>query len=455
MDKVNSNVSLFLPIINTLQEKSLDGRISFELDLQNKELYTLQELTRSASLINYIHSHGKSVQLHDKHKSRVNHVFETFLVIDDPLSVFIKNFEQFFAMYIHSKYGKNNFKIFMKECEHSPVAFPVSVFEDSMCIFMQYNTNELRAYIYNIITMFYYYTGQNYYDMIKPTKHKIPRPNIFDVAGDDVNNTTSLGSTAAGTAGGGGGGSNKTKKNSSKTRQEKLCILNKRNYNVKRPYIGRQAQTDNLVTNTVIENCILTTIDDYQEPEVLVNSNVQMPLINRDIFNVDHNDIVPTVGCNKSGNPNDANIFNLSEQLKRECDLNVSTFGEMTADYRRKFVQTNFKTIWSNDNRRQLVTLSIIHSIMNVCIQRITYAALERQNAAKRERNIVNGCNSIVECMDDDEDDDDFDNRRFNDNRKKSQFIKIKKPTLEITFTRELFKRPDTDIGGGCIKFKN
>ena len=144
MEKFNKNItSLFLPTINVLQEKSLDKKLDFEIDFQNNDLYVLQELTRSAALLNYIHFNGKNL-FSNNTTSKVNSVFDAFLTIEDPMAVFINNFEQFFAMYIHSKYGKNNFQIYMKECEKSPVSYPISVFEDSLCIFMQYNTGELR-----------------------------------------------------------------------------------------------------------------------------------------------------------------------------------------------------------------------------------------------------------------------------------------------------------------------
>lgn len=450
MENFNENISLFLPILNTIQEKALDSKINFELDFQNKELYTLQELTRCASLINYINSNGKSLILNCKSRSRVNHVFETFISIEDPMSVFIKNFEQFFAMYIHSKYGKDNFRIYMKECEKSPVAYPISVFEDGMCIFMQYNTSELRNYIYSIMTMFFYYTGQNFYDMIKPNVNRVPRPNLLDEFGDIDDEKQQ---------------NSHVNDRPQKSRQEKLCFLNKRNYNVKRPYLETQMQHDGLVTNTINDNCILTTIPDKQYPEVLVNRNIQKPLIGHDLFNNSVN-VVPTAGCNKLSNQNESYIFKLSQQLQLECDSNLNVLGGNTKDFSKKFIQTNFKTIWSDNNRRQLVTLSIIHSIMNVCIQKITYTLLDKNtnlsvNTEENKKNNINNRTFVCpykndnECMNYSEenvDDRHIENKSVLQNKK---LTKLKRPTLEIVFTRELLKRQDTNIGNGSIKFKN
>lgn len=427
MEKLNEPISLFLPIINTLQEKSLDGKISFELDFQNNELYTLQELTRCSAIINFIHSNGKiSSTLNDVNRPKVNIIFDTFIQIHDPMAVFLKNFEQFFAMYIHSKYGKNNFQIYMKECEKSPVAYPISVFEDGMCIFMQYNTTELRNYVYNIITMFYYYTGQNFYEMIKPNINKIPRPNTFDEYIDNLNYEQ------------------KTPKNTNyttvKSRQEKLCLLNRRNYNVKKPYITQQNSNDTLFTNIYFDNCILTNIGNKQCPEIIVNNNIQAPIINRDLMNNDIK-VTPTVGCNKYGNPNDAHIFKLSDKLQNTCNSNVDTTGT-SINCRKKFIQTNFKSIWSCDNRRQLVSLTIIYSIMNVCVQKITYALLENNNMDSENNNdgSIDNTYNVMECSNDDSD-------------KSKSFIKIKKPTLEVSFSREHLKRQDLDTANVNIKF--
>ena len=335
MEKFNSNItSLFLPTINVLQEKSLDRKLDFEIDFQNNELYALQELTRCASLLNYIHFNGKN--LFSDTSSKVNSVFDAFLTIEDPMSVFITNFEQFFAMYIHSKYGKNNFQIFMKECEKSPVSYPISVFEDSLCIFMQYNTNELRKYIYNILTMFYYYTGQNFYEMIYPNVKRTNRPNTID---EESEYKTKI---------------NKEKRKYS-SREEKLCFLNHRNFNVNKPYLrNKQLQVDSLTTSNNFEKCILTSAlqAGRQYTNILVGKS-KKPIIEIDKDAYTENNILPITKCNVN---QDNRIFHLSEHLKRSVNFeNIkkidNDFTATDTGYKQResktFVQTNFTKIWS------------------------------------------------------------------------------------------------------------
>lgn len=461
------NVSLFLPIINILQEKSLDRKLNFEIDLQNNELYILQELTRCSALLNYIHFNGKNI--FNDTKSRVNVVFDTFLQIPDPIHTFINNFEHFFAMYIHSKYGKNNFKLYMKECEKSPVAYPISVFEDGLCIFMQYNTCELRKYIYNIITMFYYYTGQNFYEMIRPNLNRIPRPNVYDDY-DDVND--------------GGISTNKCNKSNintseqkrMKNRDEKLCFLNHRNYNIKRPYFVRnnQTQVDSLSINSHFEKCILTTDGiNYkkQYPEVIVgNKNKQRPIISIDLEAVQDINIVPASQCNKSGLNQSRKIYQFSDHLNRSRNFETDTINNdmdtRSLEYnrfdnrkqfdRKAFIQTNFSTIWACDNRRQLVSLNIIYSIMNICIQKITQSLLEsrnRQYKCDKKFTCIQNENTIEYDSNDDDDEDISSNRKNdNDDSKMKKFIKLKKPTIEISFKRNTSTNTNT-LRSETLKF--
>ena len=429
MEKFNKNItSLFLPTINVLQE-----------------------LTRSAALLNYIHFNGKNL-FSNNTTSKVNSVFDAFLTIEDPMAVFINNFEQFFAMYIHSKYGKNNFQIYMKECEKSPVSYPISVFEDSLCIFMQYNTGELRHYIYNILTMFYYYTGQNFYEMIRPNIKKTNRPNNID---ENTEKNTN----------------NNKEKRKHNSREAKLCFLNHRNYNVNKPYLrNKQLQSDTLTTGSHFEKCMLTSaLHTGKHYTNILVGGPKKPIIEFDKNARIENNIIPTVKCNNHGINKDNKIFQLSEHLKKSVNfenniLNDKLDSEYTANntYQHKesktYVQTNFSQIWSGENRRQLVSLSIIYSVMNVCVQKITYSLIEsksRQTTTTGNNNTT-GCDKIFKCVDNsnnntieydylnNEDEDNSDNIIFTESSsskiKTKQIIKLKRPTIEISFNRESHK---------------
>lgn len=475
MAKITENItSLFLPTINILQDKSLDIKLNFELDFQNNELYVLQELTRCSSLINYIHHKGRNI-FNTNVKSKVNSVFDTFMTIRDPLGVFIDNFEQFFAMYIHSKYGKNNFKLYMKECEKSPVAYPISVFEDSMCIFMQYNTAELRNYIYNIMTMFYYYTGQNFYEMICPNLDRIARPNNIDEY-TDVDSKFN---------------SDKCKSSKRKletSREEKLCFLNRRNLNVNKPLIQQtQSYNDNLSIGRQFKNCLLTggsLTDGIQYTDVLVGGSKQQPIVGINTSQSIEENTIPISKCNRKSQAQDMKVFNLSDHLKRSCNFELRTIYDdirsssslssynidqnQQQQYNRKaYVQTNFSKIWTCVNRRQLVSLTIIYSVMNVCIQKITYSLIESRNRQSyrscqsqnnyKNINTMDDCEKIFKCINDPNtiDYEYNDNDEYNDSKRKESDIfsigsyrlktkrvtKLKKPTIEITFNRENHNR--------------
>lgn len=439
--------SLFIPTINVLQERSLDTRLTLNIDFQNNDLYILQELTRSASLINYIHNNGREVNAYEG-GAKLNMVFDAFMRINDPIAIFIDNFEQFFGMYIHSKYGRNNFKLFMKECEKSPVAYPISVFEDGMCIFMQYNKSELRSYIYSIMTMFYYYTGQSFYDMI--ADNKIPRPSDIDEY-DNVD-----------------GRSNRTRYTAArqrKTTDDKLCDLNRHNTNINRPFVNNSmSRMDTFVTNTHFEQCILTNNfrNEQQYREVLVGQSNSKPVILTDP-NRRNNDVVAiaNVGCRRNGMSNDTKIFQLSEHLKRSINGerntipdNIDVQHEQRPECKSKtFVQTNFAKTWSCDNRRHLVSLSIIYSVMNVCIQKITYSLIDiKQNKHNTTRDISTKCDKIFSCIYNvnndlivDETDNNVDSTIIPKSSVKS-IIKTKKATIEVSFNREQPKRAANSI---------
>lgn len=373
--------ALFIPIINVLQENSLDRRFNISVDFQNSDLYTLQELTRCAALINYI-DHNSSTSS-SAASNTVNNVFDTFVRLEDPMAVFIENFEQFFAMYIHSKYGHNNFKLFMKECEKSQVAYPINVFEAGMCIFMQYNRQELRRYVYNIITMFYYYTGQDFYEMIRPTINRTARPNAFDEFGDEIDKDVVTPRKY--------------------TYEQKLCRLNKRNYNVTKPFIQRTYNPLDMATRTRFEKCILTGGGSLgrQYDEVYVGgTDNQRPVVELSM-NKQQDVRAKVMNCNEqTGISQDDKIYKFSEHLQRSRNFEANTIvgngsGGMDDDieqqqtnehYQRKtHVQTNFSKIWKSDNRRHLVALAIVNSIMDVCIQKITYSLIEDKTCTKDE----------------------------------------------------------------------
>ena len=508
MASANNTTTLFMPTVNVLQEHSLDKRLSINIDFQNNDLYILQELTRCAALLNYIYNNNNN----DNHRnnninfttatsnqSKVNSVFDTFLQINDPLAIFIDNFEQFFGMYIHSKYGRNNFKLYMKECEKSPVAYPINVFEESMCIFMQYNRNELRTYIYNILTMFYYYTGSNFYEMICPL-NKIPRSNLFDEYSDSKMNSL----TTANINGGGGGtkrdhGSSKLNKR--KSREEKLCILNQQNYNLNRPYFEHinTRHLDILGTNAHFNKCILTSNFNAERKldDVIINIGKTKPLI-ADTNPDNEHTLVPGSICQYNGINQNTRIYQISEHLQRSRNSEIHTITSPNEENERNFsnqaanrstyVQTNFNSVWSCEHRRQLVALNIVYSIMNVCIQKITFSLLETKQQQymdslitpipQQQSSSSSVCDRIFTCMknpntisnindNDDDDNNDIitsafpsttscsggggggngssnnDNRRKNNsysitmkNHKISQFIKPKRATIEVSFNQ-------------------
>lgn len=444
--------SLFLPMINVLQEQSLDKRLNFELNFQNNDLYILQEMTRSAALLNHIHCKNKrnGGGLVGSSASGVNAIFDQFLQIPDPMAVFLENFEQFFAMYVHSKYGKNNFQLYMKECEKSSVAYPINVFEDGLCIFMQYNSCELRKYVYNIMTMFFYYTGQDFYEMIRPilrdenttTTATTTRPNTIE----ELDRENVLFKKTATTA--------TTAHNTTTTREEKLCQLNRRNYNVKRPYLMQQNRQiyDNLTT-TKYDNCILTTTLDRTYQPILVGG------LNKPIFRIEDSTafhVLPKQKCHPNGISKETKIFQLSDHLRRSRNFETDTVkgdnnNNNTTTYninfknlhydRKSTVQTNFSQVWSCANRRQLVTLSIVHSIMNVCIQKITYSLLE-----KNQMNQSKWCDQTYTCVQAGG----FGGGRRDfigrvdydvDMGQLKKILKLKKPTIEVTFNRNSLKR--------------
>ena len=511
----NTTTTLFMPTVNVLQEHSLDKRLSINIDFQNNDLYVLQELTRCAALLNYIYNNNNNHDNHrnnnmnfttSNHQSKVNGVFDTFLQINDPLAIFIDNFEQFFGMYIHSKYGRNNFKLYMKECEKSPVAYPINVFEESMCIFMQYNRNELRTYIYNILTMFYYYTGSNFYEMICPL-NKIPRSNLFDEYSDSKMNSLT---TTTINGGGGGGGIKRdhesSKLNKRKSREEKLCILNQQNYNLNRPYFEHinPRHLDVLSTNAHFNKCILTSKFHAERKldDVIINIGKTKPLI-ADTNPDNEHTLVPGSICQYNGINQNTRIYQISEHLQRSRNSEIHTITSPAEENERNFshqaanrstyVQTNFNSVWSCEHRRQLVALNIVYSIMNVCIQKITFSLLEtkqqqymdslitpQQQQQQQQSSSSSVCDKIFTCMKnpntisnindiDDDDNNDIitsafnsygggaggssscggvdgsnsDNRRKNNsysmtmkNHKISQFIKPKRATIEVSFNQ-------------------
>lgn len=466
------HVPLFLPTVNVLQERALDKKFNFEIDFQNNNLYTLQELTRCASLLNYINLNGRNL-FGNNTKSKVNSVFDAYIRINDPMAIFVDNFEQFFAMYIQSKYGKNNFQLYMKECEKSPVAYPVSVFQEGLCIFMQYNTNELRHYIYNIMTMFYYYTGRDYYEMIRPNISSFARPNDIDEF------TTSEQAKKCG----------KRKATNGtgvcKSREEKLCFLNNRNLNINKPYLqNNQIQNDTLSTGDArFEKCILTGNfgGDQQYSGGVLVGKLQKPIVEFDNSPRLENDNIlpPAMVCNKKGITQDTRIFQLSEHLKRSCNFEVNTLGDdsnsrCASDYssrnrqyeRKTFIQTNFSTIWSCDNRRQLVSLSIICSVMNVCIQKITHSLVVSRNKQCSTVARSEGCTKLFNCMNNNPDTISYRNLSENNHfgseygvgkQQLKPLLKVQKPTIEVTFNRDLSNRLQTSglaSGGPCnLKF--
>lgn len=386
MEAPNST-TLFIPVVNVLQEKSLDRRFSISVDFQNNDLYTVQELTRCAALLNFIS--GKQCV-----GTNVNNVFDSYIRIDDPIAVFVENFEQFFAMYIHSKYGQNSFKLYMKTCEKSNVAYPINVFEAGMCIFMQYNPQELRRYVYSIITMFYYYTGQDFYEMIQPSLNRTPRPNAFDEFGDEMTNDINTPRQF--------------------TYEQKLCRLNKRNYNINKP-IMQQTPLNTMPTNR-FEKCLLMGLRNHQYDEVMGGIN-QRPVVELDLERRQQDIKAKVKNCNPlTGVSQDAKIFQLSEHLKRSQNFESNTISgegdDIDTKYNRKtHVQTNFSSIWKSDNRRQLVALSIVNSVMDVCLKKITYSLIEENKPCEEKL--------FSEWL---------------DNRAQAKLIKPKKVTVEVSF---------------------
>lgn len=440
--------NLFLPVINILQEKSLDKKLNFEIDLQNNELYTLQEFTRCAALINYINFCGNRTTPINP-KSKLNYVFSTFIEISDPLGVFMDNFEQFFGMYIHSKYGKNNFQLYMKECEKSPVSYPISVFEDGLCIFMQYNKTELRNYIYSIMTMFYYYTGDNFYEMICPKPENNPRPNVYDEYEDyEMKNVDN-------------------KKLKPESREEKLCFLNRRNYNIKRPYIYNQIQTqyDSLPMSSNFEKCIL--LNNIKKNRQLSDIIISKPILHTDFAKKLDTNFISNKTCKNNGMDPLNKIFQFSNHLNRSLNFELNTLSSRNdGNYNRQsLIQTNFSEIWISNNRRQLVSLNIIYSIMNVCVQKITQSIIETRNkklsSSLNKRKKINRCvqtnpNFIEQNSDDDDDDDDNnyndDGGDFNNEKifKSKEFIKLKKPTIEVSFKNSSLNKTQQKYNNPC-----
>lgn len=475
MDRFSEHIpSLFLPVINILQERSLDKRLNFELDLQNNELYVLQELTRCSALLNHINFKGRPT-LSDN-KSKVNSVFDNFLKIDDPMAVFIDNFEHFFALYIHSKYGKDNFKLYMKKCEKSPVAYPINVFQQGLCIFMQYNTLELRNYVYTMLTMFYYYTGQDFYEMICPLSCKTPRPNNYDEYNDfdmEKNAQSSSSSSAAAAR-------IEKKNNILKSHNDKLCFLNRRNYNINKPVMSHHQETriDTLSMTSNFEKCILldSIRNEKHKPGILAGKQTSKPVCTQDILTMRENNILPVANCKNNGMNQNTQVFKLSDHLKNSCDFTKNSGNDSSSSNNNnnnnndfifkksnntKYVQTNFSTVWSNINRRQLVSLNIIYSIMNVCILKITNSLTENKNKNKkqhRNNDKLNGNNceeKMFRCVrnpndieydingSDDDDDDDDGNDDNNDDKNDNVFktinknrnlSRLKRPTIEVSF---------------------
>lgn len=415
--------SLFIPTINILQENGFERRFNFEIDFQNNDLYNLQEMTRCSALLNYINKNGRQM-----FKSNINNVFDTYIQIQDPLAVFVDNFEQFFAMYIHSKYGKNNFKIYMKECEKSPVAYPISVFADGMCIFMQFNKNELRRYIYTMMTMFYYYTGQSFYDMIRSQHRQYPVPNTFDDF-DNINTPVTTSTRA---------------KKRNLGREEKLCILNNRNYNINKPYVTQQnsSRIDTLSQNSHFEKCVLTT--DFSSipryPEILLREDKQKQILGYDqLKQMNESKFYDNLVCNKNGITNNSKFFQYSNHLQRSLNFESNTLNDITNEETQSYenqaqIQTNFSRIWICNNRQQLISLAVINDIMNICIQKITFSLLEIKNCKGRNTN-MDDCEQIFTCI----------NNKNTVNyatttattNDRGRDIKIKKPTIEISFNKE------------------
>lgn len=424
--------NIFIPSLNVIQERSLNQRITLNIDFQNNNLYILQEITRCAALLNFINHNGRD-DTHQHERAKLNGVFDTFMRINDPIGILINNFEQFFGMYIHSKYGSNNFKLYMKECEKSPVAYPINVFENGMCIFMQYNKSELRSYIYSIITMFYYYTGQSFYDMIY-SPNIIPRPSDID----EYSSTRDI-RRASSTA------------SKNKSTEDKLCALNRQNRNINQPFIRRRGTTqlDGLVTTQHFQKCIPTNRfpNEHHYNEVILGKSSR-PVVISNIMQVQKNvNVVANVTCKRSGISDDANIFQLSTHLKRSINGERDTISDnidMSYEQRpqcnnKTFVQTNFAKVWCCDNRRHLVSLAIMYSVMNVCIQKITYSLLDDTKKTNQLNDDTIDCNRLFSCIPHPTKTVVGENISVKESRK--QTIKPKKCTIEVSFNRETAKR--------------
>lgn len=319
------------------------------------------------------------------------------------------------------------------------------------------------------MTMFYYYTGNNFYEMIQYKGFNILRPNVFDEYDDSLSSSSVQHQQ-----------SEQYTKINKKTYDEKMWFLNKKNLNIKKPYFTYQNQTqfDLLTTNTHFQKCILTSSFEGEKNnnnDYIIGNSSQDPVIDLDDSNKNIN-ILPNKLCNGNGMDETADIYKYSNHLKKSCNLqldrtiNNSVFEEQQqSNYQQNlqnnsnvFVQTNFSQIWVKDNRRHLVSLSIIFSIMNVCIQKITNSLIEiRPDTLFKENKIFNCTTENTENNISDEDDDDNDdyynnseniNKNINEKKNfytqykndiKKQYIKIKKPTIEVLFQKKSSKSSD------------
>ena len=208
---------------------------------------------------------------------------------------------------------------------------------------------------------------------------------------------------------------------------------------------NKQTKFDTLTTGRHFDHCILTSSlpTGRQYANILVGGQ-DKPVIEFDKKAHIETNIVPGTKCDKNGINQDSRIFQLSERLRRSINFEYSNSQNDKRDWEfegsnykkyehKAYVQTNFSQIWSRENRRQLVSLSIIYSLMNVCVQKITYSLIE----SKSRQNVACDKDKIFKCADNSDNITlayNYSNEEDEDKPLKPKLIKIKRPTIEVSF---------------------
>ena len=349
-------MSHFTPLINLPQEQSYDTPHNFNVDYVNFQVFSLQNMTRCAAIINYIENKnsnygGGGGDGNGNGVTTVDNIFSTYLKTCDPIDTFTENFVEFFGIYINSIFGPDTFKMYFYESSDKLVPFPISV---NICeqntIFMVYDKEKLREYFHRVLIMYYFYAGDSFsvvqqkrYD--RDIGNKVEELIQFNITQDETK-----------------------VQNQQKRKISRLMKTLTRN-TCKVTSLETTTAANMMTTSTTAANgtyvppplmCIIPMLNDNNNDfqQQIMDKNCAM---NTNRWSVLHDNLYYNNGTTIAASTSTdlINSLNYYKNSKR-----------VQADNIQK-IQLNFNQVWQEGNHKNLVNLSIIHTIMEVCLRSI------------------------------------------------------------------------------------